>query len=113
MAVLAIKRGAQDFRLKPVDLRRLKGEVFQACQSGLLQFLKNQKEETEREATSHSQREREVAQLLAQDFLYKQIAEKLRCSDRTVKFRKAQIAEKIRGQNFCSNKTEADQLYKT
>ena len=39
--------------------------------------------------------EREVAQLLAQGLLYKQIAEKLGCSERTVKFHKARIAEKL------------------
>ena len=82
--------------LKPVDPQRLKGAVFQACQSDLLHFLKSQKEEAEREATSSlSQREREVAQLLAQGLLYKQIAEKLGCSERTVKFHKARIAEKL------------------
>ena len=58
MAVLALKRGAQDFMLKPVDPQRLKGAVFQACQSDLLHFLRSQKEEAEREATSSlSQRE--------------------------------------------------------
>ena len=96
MAVLALKRGAQDFMLKPVDPQRLKGAVFQACQSDLLHFLRSQKEEAEREATSSlSQREREVAQLLAQGLLYKQIAERLGCSERTVKFHKARIAEKL------------------
>ena len=96
MAVLALKRGAQDFMLKPVDHQRLKGAVFQACQSDLLHFLRSQKEEAEREATSSlSQREREVAQLLAQGLLYKQIAERLGCSERTVKFHKARIAEKL------------------
>ena len=89
-------RGAQDFMLKPVDPQRLKGAVFQACQSDLLHFLRSQKEEAEREATSSlSQREREVAQLLAQGLLYKQIAERLGCSERTVKFHKARIAEKL------------------
>lgn len=59
MAVMALKRGAQDFMLKPVDPQRLKGAVFQACQSDLLHFLRSQKEEAEREATSSlSQRER-------------------------------------------------------
>lgn len=96
MAVMALKRGAQDFMLKPVDPQRLKGAVFQACQSDLLHFLRSQKEEAEREATSSlSQREREVAQLLAQGLLYKQIAERLGCSERTVKFHKARIAEKL------------------
>ena len=58
--------------------------------------MRSQKEEAEREATSSlSQREREVAQLLAQGLLYKQIAEKLGCSERTVKFHKARIAEKL------------------
>ena len=58
--------------------------------------MKTQKEEAEREATSSlSQREREVVQLLAQGLLYKQIAEKLGCSERTVKFHKARIAEKL------------------
>ena len=96
MPVLALKHRAQDFMLKPVDSRRLKGAVFQACQSDLLSFLKTQKEEAEREATSSlSQREREVVQLLAQGLLYKQIAEKLGCSERTVKFHKARIAEKL------------------
>ena len=57
---------------------------------------RNQKEEAERDATSSlSQREREVAQLLAQGLLYKQIAERLGCSERTVKFHKARIAEKL------------------
>ena len=84
MAVMALKRGAQDFMLKPVDPQRLKGAVFQACQSDLLHFLR-----------SLSQREREVAQLLAQGLLYKQIAERLGCSERTVKFHKARIAEKL------------------
>lgn len=96
MAVLALKRGAKDFMLKPVDPQRLKGAVFQACQSDWLNFLRTQKEEAAREATSSlSQREREVAQLLAQGLLYKQIAEKLGCSERTVKFHKARIAEKL------------------
>lgn len=62
----------------------------------MLHFLRSQKEEAEREATSSlSQREREVAQLLAQGLLYKQIAERLGCSERTVKFHKARIAEKL------------------
>ena len=82
--------------LKPVDPQRLKGAVFQACQSDLLHFLRSQKEEAEREATSSlSQREREVTQLLAKGLLYKQIAERLGCSERTVKFHKARIAEKL------------------
>lgn len=62
----------------------------------MLHFLRSQKEEAEREATSSlSQREREVAQLLAQGLLYKQIAECLGCSERTVKLHKARIAEKL------------------
>lgn len=77
MAVLALKRGAQDFMLKPVDPQRLKGAVFQARESDLIHFLRSQKEEAKREATSSlSQRDREVAQLLAQGLLYKQIAER-------------------------------------
>ena len=88
--------GDVDMAVKPVDPQRLKGAVFQACQSDLLHFLRSQKEEAEREATSSlSQREREVAQLLAQGLLYKQIAERLGCSERTVKFHKARIAEKL------------------
>ncbi|WP_367891906.1 LuxR C-terminal-related transcriptional regulator [Turicimonas muris] len=42
-----------------------------------------------------SPREREVAVLLAQGLLYKQIADRLGCSERTVKFHKARIAEKL------------------
>ena len=43
MPVLALKHRAQDFMLKPVDSRRLKGAVFQACQSDLLSFLKTKR----------------------------------------------------------------------
>ena len=56
MAVLALKRGAQDFMLKPVDPQRLKGAVFQACQSDLLHFLRSQKEEAKRKKPREKRR---------------------------------------------------------
>lgn len=97
MAVLALKRGAQDFMLKPVDPQRLKGAVFQACRRDLLHFLRSQKEEAEREATGSLSPKRARSRFSSwlQGLLYKQIAEKLGCSERTVKFHKARIAEKL------------------
>lgn len=96
MAVQTLRRGAKDFLLKPVDPKRLKTSVFECCESDLAKYSQLKKEHSDKNRINNlSAREIDVVKLLSDGLIYKQIAEKLGCSERTVKFHKARIAEKL------------------
>ena len=93
MAVRAVKEGAFDFMLKPVDPERLKAAVSSACERALAaQAPAN--EQAARWAQL-SPREKEVFALVAQGHLNKTVAFELGIAERTVKFHRASACRKL------------------
>ena len=96
MAVQSIKNGAGDFMLKPVMPDRLKSAVLHWCRHDCL------KRQSELKANAHacdwetlSERERQVAHLVAQSLSNKEISAELSISERTVKFHRASVCQKL------------------
>ncbi len=96
MAVFAVKAGAFDFMLKPVDPKRLKRAVALAVYA-----VEKKREEA---AASHdalakwhslSERERQVVLGVAHGMLNKVIASALHIAERTVKFHRASACRKL------------------
>lgn len=96
MAVQALRKGAKDFLIKPVDPKRLKDSVFECCSLDIAYNKEREKNHKQGKLIqSLTQRELEVVRLLAQGLIYKQVAERLGCTERTVKFHKANVSERL------------------
>lgn len=95
LAVQAMKDGAFDFLQKPFKDQHLLDTVERAVQSGLMRFSASRRH---REACAVlerlSEREHEVARLLAQGMASKEIARYLEISDNTVQVHRKHIMEK-------------------
>lgn len=95
-SVHAMKDGAVDFLLKPVDDEELLAAVERALERGA-----REREEREEHAALEARfealtpREREVCELMAQGLLNKQIAAGLHLSEPTVKQYRAHVLEKL------------------
>jgi FixJ family two-component response regulator len=92
----AMREGAVDFLVKPVD----EVELMEAVHRGLAQsVVLNRKRAAERAATERlarlTKREREVCELVARGLLNKQIAYELGTSEKTVKVHRGRVMDKL------------------
>ena len=96
MAVQSIKNGAGDFMLKPVVPERLKSSVLHWCrQDCLARHSELQTNARTCDWKTLSERERQVAQLVANGLSNKEISAELSISERTVKFHRASVCPKL------------------
>lgn len=96
MAVRAVKRGAFDFMLKPVDPVRLKKTVTEAIQASWIKANEARRTmDFSGKWALLTQREREVFQLIAEGCLNKEAAFRLDIAERTVKFHRASACRKL------------------
>lgn len=96
MAVRAVKKGAFDFMLKPVDAERLKAAVAAACEASLSETTLEDSESNLRARFNElSPREKEVFERVAQGALNKTVAFELGIAERTVKFHRASACRKL------------------
>ena len=96
VSVRAMKRGAVDFLEKPVDSDVLLQTVEHAInRTRLLNRERSELAELRRRFERLSEREREVFTRITSGLLNKQAAAELRISEKTIKFHRAHIMEKM------------------
>lgn len=96
MAVQTMKDGACDFMLKPVVPERLKAAVLHWCREDCIRRLSRlQTSAIERDFKSLSERERQVLTMVAEGMSNREIASRLGIAERTVKFHRASVYEKL------------------
>jgi RNA polymerase sigma factor (sigma-70 family) len=96
MSVRAMKAGAVDFLTKPVRRDVLFAAIGDALARSSAQLGRDAQQRQLRDAYAQlTPREREVLALVARGRLYKQIADTLRVSVRTVKAHRAQVMRKL------------------
>jgi len=106
-SVLAMKQGAVDFLLKPVDENNLLDAIDKALKKQATEMLKDKASETVVACLNElTLREREVLNLVIQGDLNKQIAFKLGIAEKTVKAHRGKVMEKMKA------KTIADLVHK-
>jgi FixJ family two-component response regulator len=92
----AMKEGAVDFLVKPVDELQLLDAVARALSRAVdLQRERRQQRETEERLSRLTKREREVCDLVARGLLNKQIAYELGTSEKTVKVHRGRVMHKL------------------
>ena len=96
MAMQAVHRGALDFLVKPVDPEVLVEAVRKAVQKSLDEVRTADESAQVQAATERlTERELEVAQLVAQGLLNKQIADRLGISLPTVEMHRGNVTKKL------------------
>lgn len=92
----AMKEGAVDFLVKPVDEAQLVDAVARAC-ARARDLLSERREQraTEERLARLTRREREVCDLVARGLLNKQIAWELGTSEKTVKVHRGRVMHKL------------------
>jgi RNA polymerase sigma factor (sigma-70 family) len=95
--VKAMKRGAVDFLIKPVNDRELLGAI-ERCVNGARQAWRQHAEATELQdrMKTLTPREAQVFALVVTGMLNKQVAAELGISEKTVKVHRARVMEKMR-----------------
>jgi len=106
-SVLAMKQGAVDFLVKPIDESNLLDAIDKALKKQATEMLINKSSQAVIACLSElTLREREVLNLVIQGFLNKQIAFKLGIAEKTVKAHRGKVMEKMKA------KTIADLVHK-
>ena len=96
MAVMALHEGAADFIQKPIDNERLLAVIAStayesvAAASGL-----PDEAEAKKRAASLTSRERDIARLLAQELINREVSERLSIAVRTVEVHRASVLRKL------------------
>jgi FixJ family two-component response regulator len=92
----AMREGAIDFLVKPVDEQQLLDALERArLQAVALHQQKHREREAEERLARLTRREREVCELVAQGLLNKQIAYELGMSEKTVKVHRGRVTRKL------------------
>jgi FixJ family two-component response regulator len=95
-SVRAMKRGAVDFLLKPLDDEELLTAIDQAVQRHVAaQARQHEQDEVATRLGRLSAREREVMELVIRGRLNKQIAGELGIAEKTVKVHRARVMDKM------------------
>jgi len=100
MSVRAMKAGAVEFLTKPYRSRALLDAIHAAIERD--QSAHKERSETEELRQRYEQltpREREVLPLVAAGLLNKQVAGELTTTERTIKFHRAHIMQKMRAES--------------
>jgi FixJ family two-component response regulator len=92
----AMREGAIDFLVKPVDEQQLLDALERArLQAVTLRGQQRRQQETEERLARLTKREREVCELVVQGLLNKQIAYELGMSEKTVKVHRGRVTRKL------------------
>jgi FixJ family two-component response regulator len=92
----AMREGAIDFLVKPVDEQQLLDALERArLQAVTLRQQKHREQEAEERLARLTRREREVCELVARGLLNKQIAYELGMSEKTVKVHRGRVTRKL------------------
>ncbi len=111
MTVRAMKAGAVEFLTKPFRRRKLLDAVATAIARDRVAYQARQDGAALRARYEHlTPREREVMALVAAGRLNKQIADELATSERTIKFHRAHIMEKMGAPSLADLVRMAEQL---
>jgi FixJ family two-component response regulator len=111
MSVRAMKDGAVEFLTKPVRSRDLLAAIRAAIERDRASQLARRDTEALRQRYERlTAREREVLALVVRGLLNKQIAGELATSERTVKFHRAHIMEKMQAQSLAELVRMAEHL---
>lgn len=95
-AAAAMRRGAVDFLVKPIDEAELMGAVSRALASAAATMRRRaEAAEYQRRFARLTPREREVCDRVARGLLNKQIADELGTSERTIKVHRAHVMQKL------------------
>ena len=93
----AMRDGALDFLVKPVDEPQLLDALARARTAAIAQHLDARRQhDAEERLAQLTKRERQVCDLVATGLLNKQIAYELRASENTVKVHRARVMHKLR-----------------
>jgi FixJ family two-component response regulator len=96
MSVQAMKSGAVDFLVKPVNREALLTAVQQALQKGHQDRIQQAKvDAVQRKVQTLTPREQEVMKLVVKGLLNKQIAPQLGIGEKTVKVHRARVMQKM------------------
>jgi len=96
MSVQAVRSGAEDFLTKPVNRSALTAAIDRALQRDVIQRAHQADQQIRREQLARlSRREREVAALLVEGQLNKQVAFALGTTERTIKAHRSSILSKL------------------
>ena len=96
-SVQAMKQGAFEFLLKPVDMSVLVDTVRRALAKSADALVERRQRDDSRERISRlTSREREIARLVSQGLLNKQIGLKLGISEKTVKIHRGRVMHKLK-----------------
>jgi FixJ family two-component response regulator len=111
MSVRAMKEGAVEFLTKPVRSRELLTAIRAAIERDRASQLARHQTESLRDRYERlTAREREVLALVLGGLLNKQIAGELATSERTIKFHRAHIMEKMQAQSLAELVRMAEHL---
>jgi FixJ family two-component response regulator len=92
----AMREGAVDFLVKPVDEQQLLEALERArVQAVALRQQQRREQEAEERLSRLTKRERQVCDLVAQGLLNKQIASELGMSEKTVKVHRGRVTRKL------------------
>ena len=96
MAMQAVHRGAMDFLVKPADPEVLVAAVKKAVETSIAEAqAADETEKVQNFVESLTERELEVARLVAEGLLNKQIADRLSISLATVKMHRGNVTRKL------------------
>jgi FixJ family two-component response regulator len=111
VCVQAMKAGAVDFLLKPVDEQDLLEAISRAIEEDrCTQDHQRQRAALARRAKTLTPREREVMSLVVTGMLNKQIADALGASEKTIKVHRAQVMQKMQAMSLAELVRMADMV---
>lgn len=109
--VRAMKAGAIDFLLKPIDAKALLGGVARALDESRVRLVRRHEHaQLQGRVERLTAREREVFDLVVVGYLNKQVGAALGTSEKTVKVHRARVMEKMEANSLAELVRMADRL---